>query len=140
MEATGDANRFSNIKRQCAVPIGFELWERLRRIDRAGAEIVLCRTSPKIENKSLRAVSRKASGGKSEDAPPASPAPRASPAPGTTGDTSAPEWARDSRVWVVTIRWYVPPYQFEMVQHIHPTLAEALTLAVQEAEGRGWAR
>jgi hypothetical protein len=41
-------------------------------------------------------------------------------------------------VWVVTIRRYIPPYRFDMVQHIRPTLAEALTLAVEESEARGW--
>ena len=42
------------------------------------------------------------------------------------------------RVWVVTIR-RCEGNLFQIVQHVRPTLVEALTLAVDEAEGKGWA-
>ena len=41
-------------------------------------------------------------------------------------------------MWVVTIRSYAGNL-FQIVQHVRPTLLEALTLAVEEAEGKGWA-
>jgi hypothetical protein len=43
-------------------------------------------------------------------------------------------WAAYKRIWVASIRPFSPErINFEMVRHIHPTLAEALRLAVKEA-------
>ena len=93
------------------VPLSPELWQRLRQLDRVGkCEIVLCRTEAKADGK----IEARRDG----DADPVVAA----------------------RVWVVTIRKYMPPYRFDDVQHIRATLAEALRLAVEEAEARGWAR
>src|SRR5687768_18380171 len=97
----------SHVAAKPGVPIPGELWERLRRLDRAcpshsgeGAiEISLVRTMPQNS-----------------------------------------QWPGYRKVWVVTIRRFAPPYKYDTIQHIRPTLSEALQLAVDEAEGRGWAR
>lgn len=122
-------------------PIPTDVWHRLRRFDRA-CDISLVRTDP---HRQIIMPSNRPTELQRRTPPP--PPPETPEAPkdqrSAVGDQkSAQQPATPARVWIVTLRLRASAggHLYDIVQHIRPTLAEALTLAIAEAQAKGWAK